>query len=71
MQTKTLAAYGFVWTSGSLEGQHCATSLASDTKGTCRLKRYRALASRAPNSEYTIIPFQYGKGDLVTCARMS
>ena len=30
-----------------------------------------ALASRAPNSEYTIMPFQKGKGDLVTWARIS
>jgi len=30
-----------------------------------------ALASSAPNSEYTIMPFQKGKGDLVTWARMS
>lgn len=42
-----------------------------DHAATYRLKSHCELASIAPKSEYTIMPFQYGKGDLVTCAKIS
>jgi hypothetical protein len=44
---------------------------ACTRKPTHRPKRYSAFASTAATSEYTIIPFQKGKGDFVTCANIS
>lgn len=38
---------------------------------TYRPKRSGALASIAPIAVHTIMPFQYGNGLLVTCARIS
>ena len=71
MQMNTLAATGLDWTSGPLEtGQLCLASPPRD-EPTHRPRSHAELASIAPNREYTIMPFQYGKGDLVTWARMS
>lgn len=76
MQMNTLAATGLDWTRGPLSNQLCPRLSLNRCRNRGFWKAHRPrsqaeLASIAPKSEYTIIPFQYGKGDLVTCARMS